>query len=152
MFWSIDMLVCKLCIRIASDPRYLYRKFTVTRHDSSSILVRFQFLSSNDENNAKSVTLFYTSNASDDNFQTWFNSTLDFNNLSDVKDVSSQIGKQQLYKINNNYFFIVDGLETGVFYYIRTQITFRDVAGVTTPHPFLTPPWAFIFPGLNCFW
>lgn len=127
------------------DPRYLFGMFTLTQHGDYDVMVRFQFLSSTDERNSLSVTLFYTQNNSDVDFTSWNNVTLAFDDVIDVINSTSNVDRSQLNKIHINYFFIVGGLDLNTFYYVRLQIKFRE--SPFNSKPFMTPPWAVFFPG-----
>ncbi|XP_052769977.1 uncharacterized protein LOC128209800 isoform X2 [Mya arenaria] len=123
-----------------TDPRHMFNMFTLTKHDNSSLIVRFNFISSKDESSAENAVFHFTTHASNTDINSWPYVTLAFQDAIASSDLDfDEFGNHSvLYKIDRSYVFIVPNLTLDVFYYTRFQLTFkqRDVI-----QPFLTPVW-----------
>lgn len=117
----------------------------MTEHDPTSIVVRFQFISSKDEQSAEFVTLFFTTDNASTDISTWTNVTIAFSDINDIVQANSDIVGGKLWKIHNNYIMVLGGLEKEVRYYIRLQISFFKTSSY--PKPFIIPTWTFVLPG-----
>ncbi|XP_060562923.1 uncharacterized protein LOC132722430 isoform X2 [Ruditapes philippinarum] len=127
----IDNQCCNqiICDKQSEDSDVL-TSYTITKYPvSSSILVRFQFISTKIELSAVQMTLFYTSDVNNINFTSWAsNVTVKF---SDVINTSSDtlefrdFGKPYvLYSVDKNYFLVIPKLFKNIYYYVKLKIDF----------------------------
>lgn len=115
-----------------SEDYDVLSRYTITKYPmSSSILVRFQFISTQDEQSAIQMTLFYTTDVNNSNFTSWAsNVTVKFSDVINTLSYSLEFrdfGKPYvLYSVKKNYLLVIPKLFMDVFYYVRLKIVFDE--------------------------
>ncbi|XP_053405899.1 uncharacterized protein LOC123534997 isoform X3 [Mercenaria mercenaria] len=127
----LDNLCCRqiLCEK-QTDNSDILSTYAITKYTvSSSILVRFQFISTKDEQAAIHMTLFYTTDANNNNYTVWTsNVTVKFSDVIYTSNDTLEFrdfGKPYvLYKVNRNYLLVIPKLILNTFYYVKLKISF----------------------------